>query len=305
MIPRDNVRVKFKQHLTSLLWLGCTLFAFADQEDSKVASSSQEDSNQASQGKVSSIQSSARPYGLDIVDPVRVAGSDAASKNFQDNVLPGLLNTVKKTLPEYQAHSVENLATISTGASQLKLSADSTARVYFLTEGAGYQNTLGISTTGGGPLSRDAALIFPNASSATGFGGSGSQVRTSNEPLAPGDFVNLGSFKAGTSLDFFLIAYGATGGTDFYSTNSSLNKDGIIHSVTIAPNGSVYLIVGFEDMKGGGDRDFNDVLVAVEITQTSSASAHIAGLGAPEPSLAAGALLTGLALLGFTRRRRP
>ena len=268
--------------VTPLAWLGCGLLAHA-----QVASP---------------VQSAARPYNLNIVAPVETAGSDAASKAFQTNVLPGLLDTVKQVLPEYKSHTVANLAAISSGASMLNLSADSTARVYFLTEGAANRNTLGISTTGGGPLSPDAALIFPNASSATGFGGSGSLVRTSNEPLVPGDFVNLGSFKAGTALDFFLIASGATGGTDFFSTNASLNKDGIIHSVTMAANGSTYLIIGFEDLKGGGDRDFNDVVVAIEITP--SIVSHIAGLGAPEPSLATGALITALALLGFTRRRR-
>ena len=274
--------MKFKLSVASLIWLGCVLLTHAQD--------------------VSPVQSAARPYDLNIVAPVDVAGSDAAARNFQTNVLPGLLATVKQKLPEYQGHSVANLATLASGAAMLHLSSDSTARVYFLTEGAGYQNTLGISTTGGGPLSPDAALIFPNASSTTGFGGSGSLVRTATEPLAPGDFVNLGAIKAGTSLDFFLIAYGATGGKDFYSTNSSLNQDGLIHAVTMAANGSTYLIIGFEDMKGGGDRDFNDVVIAVEITP--SIVPHIAGIGAPEPSLATGALVTCLALLGFTRRRR-
>ncbi|MEI8038719.1 MAG: DUF4114 domain-containing protein [Verrucomicrobiota bacterium] len=271
-----------KKIITSLVWFGCNLLV-----DAQVASP---------------VQSAARPYNLNIVGPVEIAGSDAAAKTFQTNVLPGLLDTVKQVLPEYKSHTVADLAAISSGASLLKINADSTARVYFLTEGAGNRNTLGISTTGGSPLSPDAALIFPNASSSTGYGGSGSLVRTSNEPLVPGDFVNLGSFKAGTALDFFLIASGATGGTDFFSTNSSLNKDGIIHSVTMAANGSTYLIIGFEDLKGGGDRDFNDVVIAVEVTP--SIVPHIAGIGAPEPSLATGALITCLALLGFTRRRR-
>jgi len=249
----------------------------------------------------SPVQSAARPYNLDIIAPVEVAGSDAASLNFQTNVLPGLLATERSTIG-YQTHTEANLATISSGASELTLSGDSSVRVYFLGEKAAYLNTLGFSTTGGSPLSPGAALIFPNASDPLSLGGSGSPIRTATDPLLPGDFVNLGNFKAGTSLDFFLIAYGASGGKFFSSTNLSMNQDGLVHTVTMATDGSPYLIVSFEDQKGGGDRSFNDVYFAVDITP--SLSSAIVSLGAPEPSLAVGTLLTGCALLGARRRQR-
>lgn len=270
-----------KKRLTPMIWLGCSLLANA-----QVASP---------------VQSSARPYNLNIIAPVEVAASDAAAQNFQTNVLPGLLTMVQKTIG-YHAHSEANLAAISTGASELTLSANSSARVYFLGETAGYLNTLGFSTTGGSPIRPDAALIFPNASNPLALGGSGSPIRTTTDPLLPGDFVNLGSFNAGTTLDFFLIAYGASGGKFFSSTNQSMNQDGLIHAITMAADGSAYLVVSFEDQKGGGDRDFNDVYFAVEFTRTNSSS--IASLGAPEPSLAAGTLITSLALLHLRRRHR-
>ncbi len=250
---------------------------------------------------VSPVQSAARPYNLDIIAPVDVAGSDAAALNFQTNVLPGLVNLVNHTLG-YQSHTEANIAALSSGASELNFSVDTSARVYFLGETAGYLNTLGFSTTGGSPLNAGAELIFPNASDPMGLGGSGTTIRTSTDPLRPGDFVNLGNFKAGTSLDFFLIAYGASGGKFFSSTDLGANQDGLVHAVTMAPNGSPYLVVSFEDQKGGGDRDYNDVYFAVELTPT--ASAHLGGLGAPEPSLAAGTLLTGLAMVGLRRRQR-
>lgn len=250
----------------------------------------------------SPVQSAARPYKLDIAAPVMVAGSDEASKIFQTEVLPGMLKMVNTNLAE--AHTLKNLSTVSLDPSKLVLSADSTARVYFLGEGAGYRNSLGISTTGKGPLGEDARLIFPEASSPNGLGGSGSLVRNSKEPLVAGDFVDLGKFKAGTALDFFLVANGATGGKDFYSTDSSLNKDGMIHAVSLAPNGSAYLIIGFEDIYGGGDMDYNDLLFAVEIGKENVENLTVeAGLGAPEPSLPAGMLLTASLVLGFTRRR--
>ncbi|MEI6673595.1 MAG: DUF4114 domain-containing protein [Verrucomicrobiota bacterium] len=271
----------------------------AAQEDNKAAA---QEVSKAAVSQASSVQSAARPYSLSIVAPVQVAGSDAAAKAFQTNVLPGMVATERKLLPEYQGHTVANLATFSFDPSKLVLSADTTARAYFLGEGAGYQNTLGISTTHGGPLSPGAALIFPNASSSVGFAGSGSAIRSDKEPLQPGDFVNLGNLKAGTALDFFLIANGAAGGKDVISTNQSLNADGLVHAVAIAKAGSPYLILSFEDMKGGGDRDYNDVYFALDVGKANVA--RLMGLGAPEPSLALGALLAGSALFGFSRRRR-
>ena len=275
----------------------------SSQSSSKEDSSSQSPSKQDVSSQASPVQSAARPYNLSIVAPVQVAGSDAASKAFQTSVLPGMLDKIKNTLPEGQYHSPKNVTAMSLDVSKMVLSTAVNARMYFVSEGAGYQNTLGISTTGGGPLSKDAALVFPNVSSSVGYGGSGSGVRSSSEPLAPGDFVNLGTLKAGTALDFFLIANGAAGGTDFFSTKQSLNQDGLNHIVATATKGSPYLLFSFEDLKGGGDRDYNDVVFAVDIGKENVAK--IAGLGAPEPSLASGSLLTCLVFLGFVRRRRP
>ena len=249
----------------------------------------------------SPIQSSARPYNLDIAAPVQLAGSDASSKTFQTDVLPGMLALVDKQLAESTV--VNDMAAVSLDPSSLTLSYDAKIRVYFLGEGAGYKNTLGYSTTGGGPLSADARLIFPDASSSNGYGGSGNQIRTSDEPLAAGDFVDLGTFTAGTPLDFFLIANGVYGGTEYFSTQLSLNSDGVVHAVSLAPDGSAYLIIGFEDLNGGGDRDYNDLVFAVEIGKANVAK--LSGLGAPEPSLAAGALLSlGCGFSFFRSRRR-
>lgn len=271
-----------RNHLLLLLtWLGVAVFTSAQQ--------------------VSPVQSAARPYNLDIIAPVQVAGSDAAAAGFQTHVLPGMLNTVRTLLPDYRSKSAKDLAAISLDPSKLVLGFDSTARVYFLGEGAGYQNTLGISTTGGGPLSPGASLVFPNASSSLGFTGTGTPIRSSSEPLLAGDFVNLGNLKAGTALDFFLIANGALGGKNLVSTNQSLNQDGLVHAVVMATPGSPYLVISFEDMMGGGDRDYNDTFFAVDVGKANVQK--LLGLSAPEPSLALGALLTGAVFLGGSRRR--
>ncbi len=252
--------------------------------------------------QVSPVQSAARPYNLSIVAPVQIAGSDAAAAAFQANVLPGMVTAESKLLPAFIAHSAQNSTIVSLDPSKLVLSADAIGRSYFLGESAGYENSLGISTTDLGPASPGAALIFPNASDPLALGGSGKALRTATDPLLPGDFVDLGKLKAGTALDFFLVAYGATGGTNFVSTNQSLNKDGLVHAIAMATPGSPYLVISFEDQIGGGDRDYNDVFFAVDIGKANVA--HLLGLGAPEPSLALGALMAGGALCGFGRRRR-
>lgn len=255
----------------------------------------------ASAQTASPVQSAARPYNLDIAGLVQVAGSDAASLAFQKDALPGMLKLADKNLREYQTLSGKAISALALDPSKLKLSFDTAARVYFVGEGAGFRNTLGYSTTGQGPLSKDAELIFPNASSPTGYGGSGGQVRNSNDPLLPGDFVDLGTFKKGTLLEFFIVADGANKGKDYFSTNLSLNKDGIVHAVSLAPDGSPYLIISFEDMKGGGDRDYNDLVFAVFLGKENLK--NFTGLGAPEPSLAAGSLLALATVFGRKRRR--
>ncbi len=247
------------------------------------------------------IQSAARPYGLDIASPVYTGGSDAASAAFKQNTMPGMLHLVNVSLEEYSYKSDKDLEAIAYDPTKLKLSYETTARVYFLGEGAGYLNSLGYATTGGSPLSPGAELIFPNSSSPIGPVSSNSGVRSYDEPVLAGDFAELGTFAAGTQFDFFLIAQGALGGTEFFSTIKSLNSDGLVHVVSLAYPGSPYLIIGFEDLTGGGDRDYNDIVFVMDIGTANISK--LQRLGAPEPSLAIGSLLA-VSVLGFSRRRK-
>ncbi|MGI9241424.1 MAG: DUF4114 domain-containing protein, partial [Verrucomicrobiales bacterium] len=168
---------------------------------------------------------------------------------------------------------------------------ESEARVYFVSEGAGYHNTLGFNLTGSGISSGDPQLIFPDS--------------TDPDWVSPGDFVDLGTLEAGTSLDFFLIANGANGGSNVFTNDSTANPDGIQHMVSFALEGSPYLLIGFEDLLNGGDRDFNDLLFAVEIG-TSNVEALIESsplsFSTPEPSTAL--VLGTFCILILTVRRR-
>lgn len=220
------------------------------------------------------IQSAARPFGLSIVAPVQQPNSDAQSAAFQSKELPTLVSWIKKNLPEYT--EVTNFSTKNLDPALLTMKTTDDVRVYFVGEGAGYQDTLGFNTKGTGAKTGNPELIFPNASSPVSSYATISQsgTRSASEPLMPGDFVDLGKIQAGTQLDFFLISGGATGGSTVFSTKASANADGLRHVVAYTAKDSPYLLLAFEDMPGGGDKDYNDVMIAIKGTLTT----------APEPS---------------------
>ena len=302
--PRQNQLLRRSLALLAAAASLTSASAFAEKEDS-------EDSKKSStQAQEASIQASTRKIGLDIVAPVMVGGTDEASKTFQTEVLPSVTKLLSAKLGEYQ--KVDDSA-YALDPAKLQLQTDSNVRVYFVGEGASYANSLGFNTTGSGVDSGNPLLVFPNASSALSSydpakntekdDDSKDKYRTKSTPLLPGDFVDLGTFKSGSALDFFLIADGYNGGGNTYSTDESANPDKINHVVAFAyamPD-SPYLIIGFEDLYGGGDRDFNDLLFAVDI-----GAANVAALTAtPEPAtyLSLGAFL-GLGLLWKRRQDR-
>ncbi|WP_372364698.1 DUF4114 domain-containing protein [Candidatus Uabimicrobium sp. HlEnr_7] len=215
----------------------------------------------------SPVQSAVRPFGLDIVNPVQLAASDAKSADFQQNHLPLFQQFITANLGETAAF--ENASSFNVDPSKLVLKSSNDSRVYFISEGAGFHNTLGFNTNGQSGINESSQLIFPDASA-------GSR-RSQNTPLQQGDFVELGSLEKGTQLDFFLIANGAFGGNTVFSTDN--NPDGLQHMIAFVSPGSPYLLIGFEDLLGGGDLDFNDILFAVDVGQENLDSI----VGAPEP----------------------
>jgi len=242
------------------------------------------------------LQSSARPFGLDIVAPVSEAASDSASTDFQLNSLPGMLDFVRTNLNERQ--SLDDVSGVALDPEALKIHTDSEVRVYFVGEGAGYLNTLGISTDVSAISPENSKILFPNSNSFNRYYTSGNGYRTDYYPLIPGDFVDLGTYESGTSLDFFLIADGANGGERTYAADDTSNHDGIQHVVSFALPGSPYLIIGFEDLYNGGDRDYNDLVFAVDIGAT-----NVNYLANPEPSTIAMAILM-MGLSGFIYLKR-
>jgi len=131
-------------------------------------------------------------------------------------------------------------------------------------------------------------LIFSNASSNNSFlnpPGANNDHRTTSAPLQPGDYVDLGKMKGGTTFSPFLISNGANGGTSVFTANANNNSDQIQHfvamNVTTSANHS-YVLFGVEDLKGGGDRDFNDVVFALDVGAGNAR--HLGAASVPLPS---------------------
>lgn len=229
----------------------------------------------------SPYQSSARPFGLEIVDTVKKAGSDDASKDFQSNYLPTMSEwgDLDLTAPSF----TDLTSTIALDPSKISLATQYDTRVYFIGDNTELHNTLGFNTSGGGISSGNPLLIFPDASETSiqfSFFGRSFAFRTANEPLVSGDFVDLGTMNSGTQLDFFLIADGANGGTDVFSTQTSINPDGLSHALVYAMPDSPYLFIGFEDLYGDTTGDYKDLLYAVDIGKANVGAL----INMPEPS---------------------
>lgn len=155
-------------------------------------------------------------------------------------------------------------------------SATGNIGAYFYDESAGYTNTLTLLVNG---------VVTPE--SAAGV--------LNNHASSKGDYVNLGYVHLGDVLTFQLNVL--TTGETYYS-DKSLNADGLNHIYSTSffgdaihgiPTGTY---VGFEDLNGGGDLDYNDQTFV--FTNVSAV---------PEPETYA-MLLIGLGLVGFSLKRQ-
>lgn len=252
-------------------------------------------------GTVSPVQSDATPFGLEPIGQVQLAGSDTRSVDFYENDLGALQQIVNNTLTERQ--SINDVSSIALDPNDLVISGTSDVRVYFVGEGAGYRNSLGVYTgESSNGLTGDAALIFPDASSSSSYlDPTGSDYRSSSAPVAAGDFVDIGTYEDGSRLNLFLVANGASGGTNTYFTDTSLNADGIDHFVVLATPDSPYLLIGAEDLYGGGDQDYNDLVVAIDVGTATTKQLLAKAVPLPAPLAA---LLGPVLLLVVSARKR-
>lgn len=197
--------------------------------------------------------------------------SATASAVVDEPAMPDLFSS----LTESQSISASTSLGIDPG--KLFLSENAIVTVYFLGEGAGYKNSFGwYDATLDPTIAENRNIIWSNASgTAAGLGGGGD--------LAVGDSVSLGELSAGTELGFFLIANGYNNPNgDIFYTETTFNSDGIDHVIAGATGADGLLALGFEDLLGGGDQDYNDLMIAIDIGIENVVQVVAA---APEPAV--------------------
>jgi len=233
------------------------------------------------------------PFDLSVITPVTsISGGDARAQAFAATLLPQAAALTTTNLNKTLA--IPGYTLLKIDPAKIDLAMKSDVRLYFAGEGAGYHNSVGFNDAGPGVNTGNPKLTFLNSSSPV--------------PLASGDYVDLGQFSAGTNLDFFVIADGAdhlgyTSPGDLsqvLSTDTLANLDGLQHVFAYAVKDSPYLLLTFEDMPGGGDKDYNDVILVADLGKNSIRKFF----GAPEPSLLLALGSFSAVLMMVTGRRR-
>jgi hypothetical protein len=130
---------------------------------------------------------------------------------------------------------------------------------------------------------------------------SNAQYLFTNQTATPGSETQvLGTFGAGQEIVFGIYVYDQGRGRyyTYYSGSASNNPDGVGHvQLWKIADGRYGIRVGFEDLYGGGDQDYNDLIFEV------SGVTHMV---TPEPVtiVLLGSGLMGLGGAGLARRRR-
>ncbi|MEL6400344.1 MAG: DUF4114 domain-containing protein [Cyanobacteria bacterium J06626_4] len=171
--------------------------------------------------------------------------------------------------------------------------------VFFINEGAGYRNKFGYSTNAPTGAGNQALVDFWNNDEnfETVWGDVSSKnsiLANGNGPLALGEGYKIGDVDAGEAVNFYL-RNPHTKVFDSLSAADTSNGDGLQH-VTTYQYGD-YLVLAYEDIYGGGDKDYNDVVVAVRGLVDTQDTASV-----PEPASAIA--LLGLGAIGLVTKRQ-
>lgn len=203
---------------------------------------------------------------------------------------------------EYQALDLGQIGARQLDTNSLLLRNDHDVNVYFINEGAWFRNQLAVNSTGKSDVN---GIVFNDISCLqrdcqfTGYDQS-SGLLNEQDALRIGDYVNLGNVQAGTDLEFSLRRNGfSVENPDVWYGKTSKNSDGLEH--LMAYEYENFLILAWEDLNGGGDLDYNDVVVAVDVGKDNLA--HIATAGTPEPLTILGSFLAGITGFLFKTKR--
>lgn len=205
-----------------------------------------------------------------------------------------LLSKVNFTLPEGKdiRQNSQGLIPDTDDKTNVRFKEDAEVWVTFVTEGAGYRNSVGYfvydpANPPKKPADVQEKIFFVNASTTSPLDSVGSHQNT----------VYLGAFPAGKALGFVIVSDGfsssgrlvngkRTAGVKdsadpkwIFYTLRNLNPEASsvqnlnVHTIMlkdVSDSSDTYqrLVLGFEDInrESGGDHDFNDVVLAVHVT---------------------------------------
>ena len=224
---------------------------------------------------LSTVKGQEFPHQIDIRNlatwgQIKHSGTDRRSEDFNRSVLPVISELASSLLESGKEFGDRSQFRLDQDKLYTTSRTPYPVRVYFIAEGAGYQNSIGLSLNYAGSTQRgDMRLVFPNASMPiqdVDFRSRNFGQRRNDAPLLPGDFVDIGTLPAGVQLDFFIVQDGARGGSRWVFTNhDAKNPDEYQHVISYVIPDSPYLLIGYEDLWKGGDKDYEDVLIVVDL----------------------------------------
>jgi hypothetical protein len=219
---------------------------------------------------LSSVQGTLGSSCAPLFGKVYIAGSDTLSTSYLTNQ-SNFLSIINSKLQEGVAFTGAGLNQLD--PTRLFFMFDYAPRCYWIYGYAGYVDGYGVTiATVTAPTENPPAgtnyTVMPD------IHWNGSNSRTSTYPVAQGDWVQLPTVKAGQQLAFFCYSNENSNGnaTNVFYNGASNNADGFQHMIAFFPTNSQYIIIGFEDMYGGGDKDCNDVMFVVDIGPNNAAA---------------------------------
>lgn len=219
----------------------------------------------------------------DLSIEVDTSASDASPMAFESARGTGLI--LAPLLPDLREGSAVDTGMVNGIPAQAALTGDSTTvfRVTLQKGTADFANAVGVYEVATDGSLVDARLLFSNADSMTGASEVVSSVEDGHRlgffvvqdgadwaaALSATDSLEFRATSGGAGTlqdgsDLVLHAGGiATDHAVLHSLDPTLNPDGAQHALSGVAAGANVLTIGFEDLVGGGDRDYQDVLLTV------------------------------------------